>query len=125
MCTFLGYSENKKAYKVYDMEEQKVVFTVDCTFNETKFPQQRIVFAEGIDETYNEPAAPRQTNQDDVEMGTGNTQPSKEQTLPAQRIDPIRLPGRHTHTIHLKSNTMIQAAAARPPLLPQPHLAPH
>ncbi|RQM31354.1 hypothetical protein B5M09_013783 [Aphanomyces astaci] len=37
LCMFLGYSEVKKAYKVYDLEDKKTVFTVDCTFKETEF----------------------------------------------------------------------------------------
>ncbi|RHY03557.1 hypothetical protein DYB25_011039, partial [Aphanomyces astaci] len=41
-CLFLGYNETKKAYKVYDLEEKKIVFTLDCRFEETEFLQLRL-----------------------------------------------------------------------------------
>ncbi|KAF0739240.1 hypothetical protein Ae201684_005159 [Aphanomyces euteiches] len=68
MCTFLGYSETKKAYKVYDMEEQKVVFTVDCIFTETKFPHQRTALIDDLNEPSHCSADQRTSPQDGVEM---------------------------------------------------------
>jgi hypothetical protein len=36
-CVLLGYSEQKKAYKLYDIEEQKVITSVQVTFSEKEF----------------------------------------------------------------------------------------
>ncbi|RHX99733.1 hypothetical protein DYB36_009818 [Aphanomyces astaci] len=40
-CLCLDYNETKKAYKVYDLEEKKIVFTLDCRVEETEFLQLR------------------------------------------------------------------------------------
>ncbi|KAF0748256.1 hypothetical protein AaE_007410 [Aphanomyces astaci] len=50
LCMFLGYSEVKKAYKVYDLEDKKTVFTVDCNFKKTEFHRPRTVFIEDSDD---------------------------------------------------------------------------
>ena len=33
-CMFLGYSENRKGYPLYDFQKQRVVFSLDVVFNE-------------------------------------------------------------------------------------------
>ena len=40
-CVFLGYSNAKKAYKLYDMDRQKITHGVHVTFHETEFFSDR------------------------------------------------------------------------------------
>ena len=34
-CVFLGYSENRKGYRLFDIQKQKIIFSCDVIFNET------------------------------------------------------------------------------------------
>ena len=33
-CVFMGYADNRKGYRLYDMEKQKIIYSRDVTFNE-------------------------------------------------------------------------------------------
>ncbi|RHY49647.1 hypothetical protein DYB34_010820, partial [Aphanomyces astaci] len=76
LCMFLGHSEVKKAYKVYDLEDKKTVFTVDCTFKKTEFHRPRTVFIEDSDDQRDGKCGTMvQVTKEDVHMDLANTQP--------------------------------------------------
>ena len=33
-CIFLGYADNRKGYRLYDVNNQKIIYSRDVTFNE-------------------------------------------------------------------------------------------
>ncbi|RHX99346.1 hypothetical protein DYB36_013848, partial [Aphanomyces astaci] len=82
LCMFLGYSEVKKAYKVYDLEDKKTVFTVDCTFKKTEFHRPRTVFIEDSDDQRDgKRGTMAQVTKEDVDMDLANTQPPPQRSV--------------------------------------------
>ncbi len=47
ICMFFGYSENHKAYKLYDLETKKCVTSIDVKFLEDTFPNGKVVATDG------------------------------------------------------------------------------
>ena len=40
-CIFMGYGETTKAYRLYNLNTQRVLYSRDVTFDESKFPFQK------------------------------------------------------------------------------------
>ncbi|KAH9098836.1 hypothetical protein LEN26_016591 [Aphanomyces euteiches] len=94
-CIFLGYSETKKAYKVYDVEERKVTYTVDCTFNETEFLWPKVVFVDDIEEPGDSTTHPKDDTKADVDMNESSppsTTSLENTNAPTQPKAPVRFP---------------------------------
>lgn len=44
MCCFIGYNQRKKAYKLYDLEEKKVIMSRDVVFYEDIFHSRKMIY---------------------------------------------------------------------------------
>ncbi|KAF0722395.1 hypothetical protein Ae201684_018464 [Aphanomyces euteiches] len=97
-CIFIGYHEAKKAYKVYDLDENKVVFTVDVTFTETEFlhPRVQLVDVEGepVKDSEGMPTPDQpfdEVDDEDEDMGRQNDSLTRPQR-PINRDEPSASP---------------------------------
>ncbi|RLO13696.1 hypothetical protein DYB28_007527, partial [Aphanomyces astaci] len=78
----------KKAYKVYDLEDKKAVFTVDCTFKETEFHRPRTVFIEDNDDQRDgKRGTMAQVTKEDVAMDLANAQPPPQHSASSMTSD--------------------------------------
>ncbi|KAF0703123.1 hypothetical protein AaE_015536 [Aphanomyces astaci] len=94
-CLFIGYNETKKAYKVYDLEDEKVMYSVDITFHENEFlrPKAVLADADGVQVTKTEgQPADDQPLADDGDDDMGQEQPPRTPAQNTPKSDPLATP---------------------------------
>ncbi|RHZ00989.1 hypothetical protein DYB35_012343, partial [Aphanomyces astaci] len=94
-CLFVGYNETKKAYKVYDLEDEKVVYSVDITFHENEFlrPKAVLADADGVQVTKTEgQPADDQPLADDGDDDMGQEQPPRTPAQNTPKSHPLATP---------------------------------
>ena len=87
-CVFIGYSQHKKGYKVYNLKTKSVLVSRDVTFHEKCFPYRFKSFEKKLLKNLFIPKTNLPTDSTDMNMSYENIVPTYNQTYDEQEVIP-------------------------------------